>query len=129
MARLMTMEPGKAPPPERGISMASLRTIAALTVISGAFVFGAVTDASAQAQWPTQAAPAPVASLNQGFARCPKAVDQYVDVMKQLISSASRARALADENPLLEPDAAYYEAELAATRKCAPAVATLTSVR
>jgi hypothetical protein len=42
------------------------------------------------------------------------------------VSDAARARALADENPLLEPDAAFYEAELAATRQCAPAVASLT---
>jgi hypothetical protein len=49
--------------------------------------------------------------------------------MKQLIAEVSRARALADENPPLEPDAAFYEAELAATRKCAPTVAVLTPGR
>ena len=48
--------------------------------------------------------------------------------MKQLITEASRARALADENPLLEPDAAFYEAELAATKKCAPTVAVLMTI-
>jgi hypothetical protein len=45
--------------------------------------------------------------------------------MKQLVADAAHARALADQNPLLEPDAAFYEAELAATRQCAPAVASL----
>lgn len=105
--------------------MASFRTLAALTVITGACVFAAMPTATAQMAHPLQAATAPVASINQGFKRCPKSADQYADVVKQLVSTAARARALADENPLLEPDAAYYEAELAATKKCAPTVATL----
>jgi hypothetical protein len=106
--------------------MASFRTITALSVIAGACILAAVPTASAQNLQPIQAAVAPVASINQGFKRCPKTADQYAEVMKQLVSTATRARALADENPLLEPDAAYYEAELAATKKCAPTVATLT---
>ncbi len=106
--------------------MASFRTITALSVIAGACLFAAMPTASAQNLQPIQAAIAPVAAINQGFKRCPKTADQYADVMKQLVGSATRARALADENPLLEPDAAYYEAELAATKKCAPSVATLT---
>jgi hypothetical protein len=106
--------------------MASFRTITALSVVAGACLLAAMPTASAQDLRPIQAAVAPVASINQGFKRCPKTADQYAEVMKQLVSSAARARALADENPLLEPDAAYYEAELAATKKCAPTVATLT---
>jgi ABC-type transporter Mla subunit MlaD len=88
-------------------------------------MLAAASSAAAQTVRATPAAVAPVASVNQRFARCPKSVDQFVDVMKQLVSAAARARTLADENPLLEPDAAYYEAELAATRKCAPTVAVL----
>ena len=107
--------------------MASFRTLAALTVIVGGCIFAALPTAMAQTAPPTQAAAAPVASINQGFKRCPKSADQYADVVKQLVSTAARARALADENPLLEPDAAYYEAELAATKKCAPTVATLAA--
>ena len=107
--------------------MASFRTLAALTVIAGACVFAAMPTATAQTARATSAAAAPVASVNQGFKRCPQSADQYADVVKQLVSTAARARALADENPLLEPDAAYYEAELAATKKCAPTVATLVS--
>ena len=106
--------------------MTSFRTIAALTVITGAFVAAAMPAALAQTLRPTPAAVAPVAHINQGFARCPRSPDQYVEVVKQLVSSVARARALADENPLLEPDAAFYEAELAATKKCAPTVASLT---
>ncbi len=106
--------------------MASLRIIAALTVVTGGLV--AMSAAAAQTARPLQAVAAPTApviQVNQGFARCPKSADQFTDVMKQLVSSAARARALADENPLLEPDAAFYEAELAATKKCAATVAAL----
>jgi len=107
--------------------MTSFRTISALTVITSAFVFAAMSVAPAQTLRATEVAvAAPVAKINQGFARCPKSIDQYVEVMKQLVGSAARARALADENPLLEPDAAFYEAELAATKKCAATVASLT---
>ncbi len=93
--------------------MASFRTIVTLTVISGACILAAMSSASAQPG-------------SQGFARCPQTPAQFAAVMKQLVSDAARARALADENPLLEPDAAFYEAELAATRNCAPAVASLS---
>jgi hypothetical protein len=110
--------------------MATFRVIATLTVVSGACILGAMSTASAQTVRPTQAATAPLAHVtpgfaSQGFARCPRSVDQYADTMKQLIGAVTRARALADENPLLEPDAAFYEAELAATKKCAPTVAVL----
>jgi flagellar motor component MotA len=111
---------------EGGISMASFRTIAALSVIGGACMLAAMSTATAQTVEPIQAAVAPIASANQSFKRCPKTADQYAELMKQLVSTAARARALADENPLLEPDAAYYQAELAATKKCAPTIATLT---
>ena|SRR5690242_21859102 len=105
--------------------MASVRTIAALSVIAGACMFAAMPTATAQTAEPIQAAVAPLAAIDHGFKRCAKTADQYAEIMKQLVSTAARARALADENPLLEPDAAYYEAELAATKKCAPTVATL----
>ena len=94
--------------------MTSFRAIVTFVVISGACFFGAISNASAQPG-------------SQGFSRCPQTPVQYSAVMKQLVSDAARARALADENPLLEPDAAFYEAELAATRQCAPAVASLTA--
>ena len=113
--------------------MASFRIIAASMLVTGACVLVAV-PASAQTARPIQAASAPAAGaqvieVNQGFARCPKSADHYADVMKQLVSSAARARALADENPLLEPDAASYEAELAATKQCGAAVAALRPAR
>lgn len=109
--------------------MASFRVITALTVVTGACIL-LVVPASAQTEHPIKITAAPAAGaqaieVNQAFARCPKSADQYADVMKQLVSSAARARALADENPLLESDAAFYEAELAATKKCAATIAAL----
>jgi len=106
--------------------MTRFRTVAALTVIASAAILAAMPTATAQTLEPIQAAVAPVASVNHAFKRCPKTADQYADVLKQLASLAARSRALADENPLLEPDAAFYAAELAATKKCAPTVATLS---
>jgi hypothetical protein len=106
--------------------MASFRTIIALTVVTSACVVTAVPTASAQNLRAIQVAAAPMVQTSQGFSRCPRSIDQYTDVMKQLSGEAAHARALADENPLLEPDAAYYESELAATKKCAPTVASLT---
>ncbi len=103
--------------------MASFRTIAALSVIAGACTLAAMPAATAQTA--RASAAAPVASIDQGFKRCPKTADQYADVVKQLVSMTARARALADANPLYEPDAAFYEAELTATKKCVPTVATL----
>lgn len=98
--------------------MTSFRAIVTLTVISAACLFGAVSTASAQ-QPGSQA-------TSQAFSRCPQTPTQYAMVMKQLTSDAAHARALADQNALLEPDADYYEAELAATRQCAPTVASLS---
>jgi len=109
--------------------MASFRTIAAVATVTGAVILASISSASAQNLRPTQTSAAPLTQASRGFARCPKSADQYVDVMRQLVAFASRARALADENPLLEPDAAFYEAELAATKTCAPTVATLTAIR
>jgi hypothetical protein len=81
---------------------------------------------AAQTLEPIQTAVAPVATVNQGFNRCPQTTDQLADVVKQLTSLATRSRSLADQDPMLEPDAAFYAAELAATKKCAPTVATLS---
>jgi len=97
--------------------MTSFR-ITALTVISAACILGAASTAVAQS---------PAAA--QRFARCPQSPTQFAEVMKHLVGDAARARVLADENPLLEPDAAFYEAELAATRRCVPAVASLSPAR
>jgi hypothetical protein len=105
--------------------MASLRTIAALS-FAAAVVLAAMPTATAQTLEPTQTAAAPVATMNQAFNRCPKTADQFADVVKQLTGLAARSRALADQDPMLEPDAAFYAAELAAAKTCTPTVATLS---
>jgi hypothetical protein len=105
--------------------MASFRKIAALSAVAGACILAAMSTATAQTAEPIQAAAAPVVTVDQGFRRCPKTADQYAEAIKRLAGTVARARVLADENPLLEPDAAFYEAELAATKTCAPTLATL----
>lgn len=90
--------------------MASFRrTALALTIIAAAGC-AALSDAGAQS----------------AFNRCPKP-EQYSDVMKQLVAATDRSRALAEDNPLLLADVGFYETELAATRRCAPAVAAVAS--
>jgi hypothetical protein len=106
--------------------MASFRTIAALSVVAGAVVLAAMPTAIAQTLEPIHTAVAPVATVNQGFNRCPQTADEVADVLKQLTSLAARSRALADEDPMLEPDAAFYAAELAAAKTCVSTVATLS---
>ncbi len=88
--------------------MASFRRIAIALTIMAAATSAALSDAAAQS----------------AFNRCPKP-EQYGDVMKQLVAASDRSRALAEENPLLLADVGFYETELAATRRCAPAVASM----
>jgi hypothetical protein len=104
--------------------MASFRTIAALPVIAGACILAAMPTASGQTA-PTPAA-APVAAASPASSHCPKSADQYAVVMRLLATSAARARTLANENPLFEPDAAYFAHALAATKTCTPTLATLS---
>ena len=105
--------------------MASFRKIAALSAVAGPCILAAMSTATAQTVEPIQVAAAPVVTVDQSFNRCPKTADQYAEALKRLTGTVARARALADANPLLMPDADFYEAELAATMKCAPSLATL----
>ena len=92
--------------------MASFRRIAiALTIIAAA-ACATLSDATAQS----------------AFSRCPKP-DQYNDVMKQLVAATDRSRAMSDDNPLLLADVGFYETELAATKRCSPAVAAVRTAR
>ena len=50
--------------------------------------------------------------------RCTHTLGQYTDYAKQLGPFADRARRQADDNPLYESDAAYYQAELTDTQQC-----------
>jgi hypothetical protein len=92
--------------------MASFRrTLIALTIIAAAGSAG-VSGAVAQS------------AVN----RCPPPA-QYGEAMKHLVAATERSRALAEENPLLLADVGFYETELAAARRCAPAVASVKTAR
>ena len=105
--------------------MASFRIVAAVVALTGATILATVSSVSAQTVRAAQAAP--IVQAGGQFARCPKSAEQYTEVMRQLVAQATRARVLADQNPLLEPDAAFYEAELAATKSCGQTVAKLAT--
>lgn len=89
--------------------------------ISAAAVFGILSSAGAQPMGPVQSATAP-----NGFpaARCSRSADQEALRVKQLVEFLEKSRAMAVHNPLLQADVGYYEAELAASRRCLQAVAT-----
>ncbi len=85
-----------------------------------AIVFGVVSSSDAQPAGPIQAATAP-----NGFpaARCSRPADQEALRVKQLVEFVEKSRSMAVQNPLLLADVGYYEAELAASRRCPQAVA------
>ena len=85
-----------------------------------AVVFGAQSTASAQPMGPVQSTTAP-----NGFpaARCSRPADQEALRIKQLVEFLERSRRMAVHDPLLLADVGYYEAELAASRRCLQSVA------
>lgn len=94
--------------------MSSIRTtIAALTMIMALAA---------------SAASSPAAAQSPSFSRCPKTAEQFGEVMKVLVTQTERARTMAEDNPLLLADVGFYEAELKATKQCAPAVAAIAPV-
>jgi hypothetical protein len=93
--------------------MTKLRTGIVLTIVATACLFSDV--AAAQGSKP--------------FARCPANAQQQADVLKVLVTHTDRARVSAEDNPLLLADVGFYEAELAATKACVPAVAMAKSAR
>jgi hypothetical protein len=56
-------------------------------------------------------------------ARCSRPADQEALRIKQLIEFVEKSRRTAEQNPLLLADIGYYEAELAASRRCLQSVA------
>ena len=88
--------------------------------ISVAVIQAAVSTSGAQPMRPVQSATAP-----NGFpaARCSRPADQEALRIKQLVEFVEKSRAMAVQNPLLLADVGYYEAELAASRRCLQAVA------
>jgi len=88
--------------------------------ISAAVITGAVSTSGAQPTGPVQSITAP-----NGFpaARCSRPADQEALRIKQLVEFLEKSRAMAVQNPLLLADVGYYEAELAASRRCLQSVA------
>jgi hypothetical protein len=87
--------------------------------LSAAVIFGA-PSASAQTLGSVQSETAP-----NGFpgARCSHPADQEALRIKQLVDFVEKSRRMAVRNPLLLADVGYYEAELAASRRCLQSVA------
>jgi hypothetical protein len=88
--------------------------------ISAAVIIGALSSSGAQPMGPVQSPAAP-----NGFpaARCSRPADQEALRIKQLVEFLEKSRAMAVQNPLLLADVGYYEAELAASRRCLQSVA------
>ena len=89
-------------------------------VITAAVILGALSTSGAQPMGPVQSATAP-----NGFpaARCSRPADQEALRINQLVEFVRKSRAMAEQNPLLWADVGYYEAELAASRRCLQSVA------
>lgn len=85
--------------------MATFRSIAIALTIIAATAAATLSDAAA-------------------FSRCPKP-EQQADLIKALTFATDRSRASAEDNPLLLADVGFYETELAATKRCVPAVAVV----
>jgi hypothetical protein len=88
--------------------------------VAAAVVLSAMSTSGAQPMGPVQSASAP-----NGFpaARCSRPMDQEALRIKQLVEFVEKSKAMAVQNPLLLADVGYYEAELAASRRCLQTVA------
>ena len=89
--------------------------------LSAAVIFGAPSASGAQPLEPVQSETAP-----NGFpaTRCSRPADQEALRIKLLIEFVEKSRHMAAQNPLLLADVSYYEAELAASRRCLQSFAT-----
>jgi hypothetical protein len=96
------------------------RTFAGLAILAAAMVVSLSVSASAEPLRPTQAANAP---NGLPAARCSRPADEEALRIKQLVEFVQKSRAMAEQNPLLWADVGYYEAELAASRRCLQSVA------
>jgi len=101
--------------------MTTIRTnIIAGLAISTAVILGALSNAAAE-----PARPVHTGSASNGFpaARCSLPADQEAERMKRLTQLLDETRAATGQNPLLWASVGYYEAELAATKRCVQSVA------
>ena len=88
--------------------------------LSATVIFAASSASDAQQLRLVQSLTAP-----NGFpaARCSRSADQEALRIKQLVEFVEKSRRMAVQNPLLLADVGYYEAELAASRRCLQSVA------
>jgi len=88
--------------------------------ISTAVILGALSTSGAQPIGAVQSATAP-----NGFpaARCSRPAEEEALRIRQLAEFVQKSRAMVEQNPLLWADVGYYEAELAASRRCLQSVA------
>ena len=89
--------------------------------LSATVILGAPSACGAQ-----QLESVPSETAPNGFpaAWCSRPADQEALRVKQLVEFVEKFRRMAVQNPLLLADVGYYEAELAASRRCLQAVAT-----
>ena len=95
------------------------RLFTGLAIAAGVFL-GALSSSDAQPMGPVQSLSAP---NGLSAARCSRPADQEALRVKQLVEFLDKSRSMAAQNPLLLADVAYYEAELAASRRCLQSVA------
>jgi hypothetical protein len=88
--------------------------------LSAAVIFGAPSASGAQ---PLGSAQSETATNGFPAARCSLPAEQEALRIKQLVEFVEKSRRMAVQNPLLLADVRYYEAELAASRRCLQAVA------
>jgi hypothetical protein len=97
----------------------SRRSLTALAVFASVFI-GVLSSSHGQPLGPVQ-------SLNgaNGFpaVHCSRPADQEALRVNQLAEFLDKSRSMAVHNPLLLADVAYYEAELAASRRCLQSLA------
>jgi hypothetical protein len=88
--------------------------------LSAAVIFGAPSAFGAQ-----QVESVPPETAPNGFtaARCSRPADQEALRITQLVEFVEKSRRMAVRNQLLLVDVGYYEAELAASRRCLQSVA------
>jgi hypothetical protein len=88
--------------------------------LSAAVIFGAPFASGAQK---SESVPSNIAPNGFPAARCSRSADQEALRIKQLIEFVEKSRRTAVQTPLLLADVGYYEAELAASRRCLQSVA------
>jgi len=88
--------------------------------LSAAVVFSAFSTFGAESIDPAQSA---TALYDFQAVRCSRPVDQQARHIQKLTEFVEASRHMAEDHPLLWAEVGYYEAELAASRRCLQEVA------